>query len=193
MKNIIFKPWKGKNYGQTELGRLLIIGDSHYFLNDESASDFPEFTNDIIGDLENLNFKIYINIGKIFNADDELEIWDKVAFANAIQVPFRDPYQKPTQEDFDTVEPAIQEYLNILKPDKMIVFSKRVWNDGLKSDINWGEHVGDIEENNKKSTVWKFNYENGFCHGIGINHASSRGFSPQNWKPLIDKFLNEQY
>lgn len=193
MKNIIFKPWKGKNYGQTELGRLLIIGDSHYFLNDESASDFPEFTNDIIGDLENLNFKIYKNIGKIFNADDELEIWDKVAFANAIQVPFRDPYQKPTQEDFDTVEPAIQEYLNILKPDKMIVFSKRVWNDGLKSDINWGEHVGDIEENNKKSTVWKFNYENGFCHGIGINHASSRGFSPQNWKPLIDKFLNVQY
>ena len=130
---------------------------------------------------------------EIFNADDELEIWDKVAFANAIQVPFRDPYQKPTREDFDTVEPAIQEYLNILKPDKMIVFSKRVWNDGLKSDINWGEHVGDIEENNKKSTVWKFNYENGFCHGIGINHASSRGFSPQNWKPLIDKFLNEQY
>lgn len=38
MKNILFNPWIGENYGKSELGKLLIIGDSHYFLNNEDES-----------------------------------------------------------------------------------------------------------------------------------------------------------
>jgi hypothetical protein len=195
MNNILFKPWEGHNFGKSELGRLLIIGDSHYFLNDEDESVYPNWTQDIISDLESTNFKIFKNIGEIFYPNNHLELWSKVAFANAIQSAFRGSDQKPTEDDFKTVEPAIQEYLKMIKPDKIIVFSKRVWENGLKNDIDWGEYVDSIkdEKYGKESTVWKFNYEGGFCHGIGVNHPSSRGFSPAQWNPLITKFLENNY
>lgn len=195
MKNIKFKPWIGKDYGKSELGRLLIVGDSHYFLGGEEDSVFPNWTEDIVGDLENTNFRIFKNIGMVFNPNNDLELWPKVAFANAIQSDFRSSDQKPTYEDFKTVEPAIQEYLNIAKPSKIIVFSKRVWENGLSNDINWGEYIGEIEdaEFQKKSTLWKFNYDGGFCHGIGVNHPSSPGFSSDNWRPLINKFLEQRF
>ena len=107
MKNIIYKPWIGEKYNESELGKILILGDSHYFLGDEDEKDFPDFTNEIIKDLKNCNYPFYRKIGKFFNEENILEIWDKVAFANAIQVPFRDAKQKPTDEDLETVENAV--------------------------------------------------------------------------------------
>lgn len=108
---------------------------------------------------------------------------------------FRSSDQIPTEEDYKTVEPAIQKYLDIVKPDKIIVFSKRIWDKGLKSEISWGNYLGEVQDEkyNKKSTLWKFNYENGLCFGIGVNHPSSRGYSPIEWSSLINKFLSEDY
>lgn len=195
MNNILFKPWEGHNFGKSELGRLLIIGDSHYFLNNEDESVFENFTIDIIGEAGDYYIKFLNKISEIFEYDNPKEFWSNVAFANAIQSAFRGSDQKPTEDDFKTVEPAIQEYLKMIKPDKIIVFSKRVWEEGLKNDIDWGEYVDSIkdEKYGKESTVWKFNYEGGFCHGIGVNHPSSRGFSPAQWNPLITKFLENNY
>ena len=191
--SIIYKPWIGKNYGKSDYGKLLIIGDSHYFLNDEDESVFPNFTIDIVSELEDKNFNFYRKIGNIFNTDKNTEIWDNVAFANAIQTPFRSSDQIPTDVDFKTVEPAILSYLNIVQPTRMIVFSQRVWENGLPTDISWGEFVETLSTNNKSATVWKFNYDNGVCFGLGVHHPSYMKFKSDEWKPIIDLFLTKDY
>lgn len=85
MNNILFKPWEGHNFGKSELGRLLIIGDSHYFLNDEDESVFENFTIDIIGEAGDYYVKFLNKISEIFEYDNPKEFWSNVAFANAIQ------------------------------------------------------------------------------------------------------------
>lgn len=193
-KNYVFKPWIPENYGKTNLGKLFIVGDSHYIKHDEK--DLPNFTIDIISEMGDYPpFKFFRELGKSFNTEDYSEIYSKAAFANAIQVGMLEADQKPSEEDFKTVEPAIKEYLEELQPDRMIVFSKRVWENGLPNEISWGEHVDtiSIEDYKLSATVWKFNYSTGFCYGIGVYHPSYPGFNSAKMKLLIDKFLATDY
>jgi len=196
MKNIIYKPWIGEKYNKSELGKLLILGDSHYFLDDEDEKDYPDFTNKIIKDLKNCNYPFYRKIGKFFNEENILEIWDKVAFANAIQVPFRDAKQKPTDEDLETVENAVKEYLKLTNPDKLIVFSSRVWNQGLPPSINWINKVDEIQDKefNVTLNVYKFAYsKNKFCYGTGLYHPSYPKFKMNDYKNVIKKFIDKEF
>jgi hypothetical protein len=49
--------------------------------------------------------------------------------------------------------------------------------------------VGTINENSKESAVWEYNYNGGKAMAIGINHPTSFGFSNNQWRPLILKFI----
>lgn len=196
MSNLIFQPWIGLNYGKTELGKLLIVGESHYFYHDET--DYANFTKKMIQGLGTLSDNdFYIKVGKIFNPKDYLEIWSKIAFVNAIQYPFEESRELVTKEQYKTVEPALREYLDLTMPSKMIVCSKRVWDNGLPGNITWGNYIETLhdEEHDRSGTVWKFEYTNGHCYGIGIHHTSSTRpyFRPEEWKPLVTKFLNKTY
>lgn len=193
-KNYIFKPYIPKNYGNSDLGRLFLVGDSHYIKHEEK--DLSNFTKDIISKIADYSFiKFFREVGKIFNPSDYTEIFSKAAFANAIQVGMKEASQKPNIEDFKTVEPALKDYLEEIKPSKMVVFSKRVWNYGLPQDISWGEYVETIVDQKTKyeATVWKFNYQSGVCHGIGVYHPSYPGFNSQKMKSLLDIFFSREY
>lgn len=193
-KNYIFKPHIPDNFGDSDLGRLLIIGDSHYIKHDEK--DLANFTKDIIAELgEYRPARFFKEVGKVFNKENYLEIYSKAAFANAIQASMKLPDQKPSSDDYKTVEPAIKAYLEEIKPTKMVVFSKRVWENGLPSDISWGKYVENITDESTKysSTVWKFTYSTGICYAIGVYHPSYHGFHTDKMKSLLHIFFSRDY
>lgn len=196
MSALLFQPWIGNNYGETELGKLLLVGEGHYFYHNEV--DFENYTKKMIGSLgAQGDNEFYIKVGHIFNETDYLDIWDKVAFVNAIQYPFELSRQEISKEQYQTVVPALREYLNIIKPTKMIVFSKRVWDKGLPEGIDWGEYIETLHDdiNYRSGTVWKFYYNGGYCYGIGVHHTSSTRpyFKSEEWKPLLNMFLDKHY
>lgn len=48
-----------------------------------------------------------------------------------------------------------------------------------------------IDENDKKSEVWEYEYDNGKCLVIGIWHPSRIwGNSYKDWSPMVNKFLS---
>jgi len=196
MSNLLFQPWIGSSYGKTALGKLLIVGEGHYFYHKES--DFDNFTKKMISSLGSLgDNEFYIRVGHIFNDSNYLDVWDKVAFANAIQFPFELSRQEISKEQYQTVAPALREYLDITQPKKMIVFSKRIWEKGLPEGIDWGEYVETLHDDQyeRSGTVWKFNYNGGHCYGIGVHHTSSTRpyFKPEEWRPLVTMFLDKHY
>lgn len=196
MNNIIFKPWIGKNYGKSSLGKLLIIGESHYDRN--GLTDFADFTIEILSELSgSSDNNFFIEVGKLFNPENHLEVWANVAFANAIQNVYPQSRSPKNSQQIKTIAPAIKEYLKITKPDKMLVCSSLVWNQGLPSSIEWGEYVSSIDDeiHMKKSTIWKFETGDKPCLAMGIHHPGSTNpkFKVSEWSPLVWKFLNNRY
>lgn len=123
--NLTCKPHIGKNYGNSKLGKLLIIGDSHYF-NNGLPNNLSEFTVEKIKELKIISTHFYDKVDAVLNQGGKHDIWDKIAFANAIQTPFSSSEQKPTKKDLDTAKLAFREYLDITKPEKVVVFPSRL-------------------------------------------------------------------
>ena len=96
MAHLTYQPWIGKNYGKSELGKLLIIGDSHYFNSDES-NDLSNFIKAQIAELDDLSSNFHDTVLNLFGHEKHSEFWSKVAFANSIQSAFTSANQVPTK------------------------------------------------------------------------------------------------
>lgn len=184
MNTLTFDPWIGKNYGKSHFGKLLIIGDSHYFNNDLPA-DLKGFTKAKIAELPIISARFYDNIGKVLSPAQPLALWDNVAFANAIQEPFGYANQEPTKQQKDDAEIAFRQYLDLTKPEKVIVFSNRLW-EHFFNKTEWGTHIGKIDN---RWNVRNLDYAGGNCKAIGLHHPSSRGFSPEAFGDVVAEFL----
>jgi hypothetical protein len=191
MEKLTFGPWIGSNYQTSPHGRLLLIGESHY-LDNENVTD--TLTSEVIQKFVNGDYSInfYKNMGLLFNPQNPKELWQNVAFANAIQNGLPDSTSQPEKEDIATVVPAFWILLDLLKPEKVLVCSKRMWNYWLPDKDPRGSFIDHISENGKNSTVWKYNYTSGHCFAMGINHPSSY-FSYADWNPLVMKFMMSKF
>jgi len=194
MDVLMFQPWIGENYGKSSYGKLLIIGESHYFYHEEN--DFQNFTKKVINGLGTSNDNdFFIKVGQLFDPENYLDVWSKVAFANAIQYQFSESRQPKTSAQIKTIEPAFREYLNIVKPEKVLVCSKLVWERGLPQSILWGKYLDTIrdERNQKGATLWELEYDGGKCLAIGIPHTSSIRpikFKVEEWSALVNIFID---
>ena len=184
MQNLTFSPWIGKNYGNSEYGKLLIIGDSHYF-NNGLPNNLENFTKAQIAELDDISSNFHKTILKIFNHHTHQEFWHKIAFANAVQSAFTNADQVPTNAEKDIAERAFKEYLEIVKPEKVIVFSSRLW-EHFFNKSGWGNHLGKI---NDRWNVRALDYVGGTCKAMGLHHPSSRGFSVPEFQKVIQDFL----
>jgi hypothetical protein len=196
IEGLHFQPWIGKEY---ELkGKLLLLGESHYMDEEPNEEDdfskgYDNFTTEVIGENylagKEMRTPFFRKIGLMFNPSDEYKIWNEISFANAIQVGLWKAKSQPSPKDIATITPAFNLLLNHLRPKKVLVLSRRMWNYWIPEDN--GTQVSRIEENGKWSTVWNFNYNGGSCLGMGTIHPSRMlGNSCHKWKPLIDKFLS---
>jgi hypothetical protein len=127
-------PAVGSRYGGTPLGRLLVVGLSHY--GDEGDVRWPGFTHMIVGEVIEGKRKIpyFTKIAKLFRDDNGdaysvKEFYPAVAFYNFLPDHFERPRQMTTQEQ--SKHPEAQRFLfkviDELRPDHLIVTSENFW------------------------------------------------------------------
>lgn len=208
-----FQPWISESYLKNEgiYGKLLIVGESHYMEDEDEENEMEEMKDRIdeeIKEIENKtssdeltsviiegyinkkwNIAFYRNIGLLFNVENRYEVWHNVAFANLIQVALKKSDAQPSEEEIKTVIPAFWELLENVKPDKVLICSKRMWTDWMPDDDKRCKSIGSLEINGKHSNVWEYKYSQGACKAIGINHPSWKGFSYKDWGPIVKEFL----
>lgn len=184
--HLTFSPWIGKNYSQSRYGKLLIIGDSHYF-NNGLPTNLQGFTKAQIAELDDIASNFHKTILKIFGYVKHSDFWENVAFANAVQSAFTSSDQIPTVAEKDKAELAFREYLNLLKPEKVIVFSSRLW-EHFFNKTGWGNHLGKIDD---RWNIRELDYDGGTCKAIGLHHPSTPGFDKSKFQKLICEFLND--
>jgi hypothetical protein len=208
INGLFFQPWISDAYTKNQglYGKLLLIGESHYFDEEEDENEIAEekkleevekqisvndFTSAIIEGYINhkWNFRFYRNLGLVFNENDSYEVWKNVAFSNGIQVPLTKASTQPTIDDIKTFIPAFWSLLENLKPEKVLVCSQRMWYTWMKPIDVRGKIVGEINKNGRHSNIFEHKYSDGSCKVIGINHPSSRGFSYNEWNPLVKEFI----
>ena len=193
IKGLKFQPWIGENYETNPKGRILLLGESHYLNGEKETSDFTtQVVNNFKNHFEDFNSPFFERIGKIFDSKDCFKIWNNVAFANLIQSGLDKAKTQPLDEDWETINPAFEKLLAALKPDKVIVFSKRIFNYCLNEDD--AICLKEIKANNKKAEIYQYTRNQHKSFVIGVNHASRMfGNSCLDWTPLIKKFIDETY
>lgn len=194
MAKINFLPWIGEHYYKTGFAgkRILVLGESHYCQNVSDASE--DITRRVIMDLfdSTSEHEAYKNTytkfaqallgrGELSFADKEL-FWNSVAFYNYVQVPISGPRVAPTRENFRNSEAAFFEVIEMLRPDIIIVWGHRLYNnlpngglqgDDLKApDGQWIETWRYFLSDRKEVKV------------IPIMHPSSF-FSPEFWHKFL--------
>lgn len=186
--DIIFNPWIGPKY-PGKYGKLLIFGESHY-TGEEEFSEPNDLTTKVVEKFLNkqASWKFFSNLGLLFNNENQYELWENVAFANAIQRGLINSNTNPTSEDILTVIPAFWKILELVKPNKVLICSKRMWHGWIPDNDERVSFLKPISVNDKKSAIWKYKYSNGECLAMGINHPS-KYFSYNGWAPLVKDFL----
>lgn len=192
IKGLKFQPWVGQDYGKSEYGRLLLVGESHYLNNDKATSNLTTLVvrNHLKDSMIPPFYMIspfFRKAGHIFDSINCHSLWKKVAFANLIQTGLKDSTQQPTVAEKNSVNESFRLLLDDLKPEKVIVLSKRMWTKWMTGGIC--HQVTAINAANKRSEVWEYEYNTGKCIVIGISHPSSPGFSSKSYTPLLNKFL----
>ena len=187
-------PAVGSCYGRTLLGRLLVVGMSHY--GDEGDVRWPGFTHMIVGEVIEGKRKIpyFTKIASLFRSDsgDSFlvpEFYSAIAFYNFLPDHFVRPRQMTTQEQCK--HPETQRFLfkviDLLTPDHMIVTGENLWrllpayhpDDSEISRVSDDSSNLDIPfESKETECFWYRRADGGYCLVGAITHPSSwRKFS----------------
>ena len=195
-KCVHFLPWVGKNYKQGIYGRrVLVLGESHYCARQED--DTPYVTRKVIADLLDPNgeHEAYKNTytkferalaGKVLDWQEKAELWNSIIFYNYVQIPMTGPRISPTVEEFKDSAQAFFEVLDRYRPDCVIVWGKRLYNNL--------PHVGyqgpelRLQDGTCLET-WVYSIADGqSVQVLPIQHPST-GFSWDFWHEAIKQYL----
>ena len=137
VENLVHYPWIGCNYASAPK-RVLIMGDSHYTVNDEGefcpeeydrcVTD-KEYTRGIINcAIEKGGWKFHTNLQKTFLDESDMDIegfWNKIASYNFIQEPMKGTHEVPSLADYETAWKCLADVVQIIKPDICIFVGLR--------------------------------------------------------------------
>ncbi|MDI9604169.1 MAG: hypothetical protein QM305_02385 [Bacteroidota bacterium] len=199
MGKMHFKPWVGKSYTQGIDGkRVMALGESHYCATPKDA--VADLTSNVVNyylsqEREHegwmntyTRFASALMSGKMQSRAERLEVWNKILFYNYVQVPISATRVAPTSEQFATGEKPFFELLEQYKPHRILVWGKRLYNNLPQQ----GDELPGIELPNGKSIeVWGYSLPDGsVVKLLPITHPSAPTFSPSEWYPIIQYFIN---
>jgi hypothetical protein len=182
-------PAIGVLYGQTPLGRTLIVGLSHYGSEEELRQ--PDFTHNLVEKIINGEWKIpyFTKIAKLFRDDSGedysvADFFSAVAFYNYLSDQFAKPRQITSQEQCK--RPETQRFLfkviDALRPDHLIVTGENLWRllpayhpgDAELSRVSDDSSNLDIPfESEERECFWYRRADGGYCLVGAITHPSS--------------------
>lgn len=200
MKNLYsFRPWVGKSYTNGISGkRIMVLGESHYCANENDAT--PEITNRIIADLfnpdsEHEGYKnTYTKFIRALSGDFSLSSaeakkkwWDKVLFYNYVQFPISGARKEPNSKEFNDSADAFFDVLNLYKPDYILVWGDRLYNNLPRC----GHQLPDLQiENGEFFETWAYKTSDGRLVQLLPHTHPSAAFSPDYWHLVFMTFIN---
>ena len=211
IESVSFLPWVGKNYeygikGYTEHGviygteddpgkRILVLGESHYCADPNDATE--DLTLKIINDFvdsesEHEPYKnTYIKFeralaGRAIDEEERKKLWSHLMFYNYVQTPMGESRISPNNVDFKNKEKAFWDILNRYKPELIIVWGKRLYNN-LPKTGKLGP-VLELDEGGYETETWIYNNQEYNTTCLPITHPSS-GFSWEFWNEFITKYF----
>lgn len=143
MKNVFFKPWKGRdyNFGGIFGKKVLVVGESHYCRNEmcpecgnpEKSGDCSLYTIEVVQAYLHQNekkgrwfstFKKFERsmVGHETTPDESRAIWNSISFYNYLQKAMSGPRKGALYADYENSEPAFWEVMELLQPDVMIAW-----------------------------------------------------------------------
>lgn len=197
-------------YGDTNCKgkRVLVLGESHYCANETDANLY--LTQRVIEDLISPQtlaewkekWEYYKNtytkferalVGKKVSVGDEKQsLWKHVAFYNYVQRALTGPRKRPTASDFNDSKAAFFAVLDVLEPDFVIAWGKRLYAN-LPNEGQQGKDI-EIEVDGKHYSyeTWIYTITSGKqIPVLGIRHPAS-AFSWKFWIHVIRAFLQSK-
>ena len=194
-------PWVGNKYAESNC-RILILGDSHYTIDDDKNPSKEEYNrcntdkdytrggvrcviNDVCeGKPTWTMFRNLINTFTSLTPDEVLHLWSKVAFYNFIQEPMKLVDQVPTSKERRDGWRCFYDVVNILKPDFCLFVGIR-----SKQEIEMIRSLGgtytiedDKEMCNKVTPCYgEIETKEGSKTRFRIIQHTSRFYSPVEW------------
>lgn len=178
-----FRPWVGKQYGET---KLLLLGESAYSWQDKNGQwqhptpDLPtEMVNEVLDDFGSTNDMRFMKTlsrglaGEKEPSKDRLHhVWHLVAFTNYVGGTVGEgPRERPTSAMWKAAECAFPNILNKLRPRRIIVLGKTMWSKMPDTDVYITDDVqGYSLEDGSVAVCW------------ALHHPSAR----LSWTRLAD-------
>ena len=202
--NLTHYPWIGSGYASAPK-RVLIMGDSHYTI-DEKTKEFcqeeydrcisdKEYTRGIIGceigSPGSWSFHKYLEKTFLDEANMNVEaFWNKVASYNFIQEPMKSINEKPSHADYETAWKCFADVIQIIKPNICIFIGLRNKKGiNILDEINLKHSIRefDTKVNNSWPIVGDLQFEDGYKLPFYMIHHTSRFYSPQLWHDFLNK------
>lgn len=208
-QHVNFYPWRGARY-DTGINnkRILILGESHYCEDSDKSqksrhacpkefdrycmschmdSECHEKTIDTIVEhlsTENYNthktFKTHVN-GHLLSNKERFEFWHHLAFYEYIQFAQPKPQMPLIQGDPIKNRNAFLEVLDLLKPDKIIIWGKRFYHLLLK------EFGGEVIEHPAYPRAWTWKIKN--IDVLIVDHPCCPYGRSRKLGPIIREFI----
>lgn len=194
MSKVKFLPFVGSGYKSSGFGgrRVLALGESHYCANASEAT--PDITRRVIEELcdPKSEHEAYKNTYTKFaqallgrnglTASDKGRLWDSIAFYNFVQVPMTGARVAPTAADFAGSADAFFEVLETLRPDVVIAWGNRLY-ENLPDSGRQGAPV--VAPDGRQVEMWVYALADGSeVRVVPIMHPSS-SFSPDYWHRVL--------
>lgn len=211
VENLVHYPWIGCNYASASK-RVLIMGDSHYTVNDEGkfcpeeydrcVTD-KEYTRGIINcaivncAIEKGSWKFHTNLQKTFLDESDIDVegfWNKIASYNFIQEPMKGTHEVPSLADYETAWKCLADVVQIIKPDVCIFVGLRNAK-GInvldETDVKYSIQTLDERISNSSPIRGELQFADGYQLPFYMIHHTSMGYSPQLWYDFLNKEIPE--